>query len=151
MLIITIFIILLCGLLIRFKVPYDSHVTATVIDYRTISIEDEQSDVYVSKSVIVPVYDYMYDGREYTVAGNGKVIYDSMDDAAAHIGDTRKVYIQDKNPDVLYESISALQVVCVITMILGTITLFGYCFMFVCDRFFGYAEDNISLVSLDNK
>lgn len=151
MFIITIFIILLCGLMIRFKVPYDSHVVATVIDYRTISIEDEKSDVYVGKSVIVPVYDYMYDGREYTVAGNGKVVYDSMDDAAAHIGDTRRVYVQDKNPDILYESVSALQVVCVITMILGAITLLGYCFMFVCDRFFGYAEDNISLVSLDNK
>ena len=135
----------------RFKVPYDSHVTATVIDYRTIFIEDEQSDVYVGKSVIVPVYDYRYDGREYTVAGNGKVVYDSMDDAAAHIGDTRKVYIQDKNPDVLYESISVLQVVSVIIMIFGVIPLLVYRFMSACDRFFGYAEDNVSLVSLDSK
>lgn len=122
--------VLLFGILsiIRFsKTPSTIGIQATMIDYKVVQVEDETKDVYISKEVIAPVYDYIYDNKEYTVNGVGDVTFKSTDDANSSIGKKFDIYLDKKDAGHIFEkkpiSISGVifMAIAVIALILFTI------------------------------
>ena len=126
-------------------------IKATMIDQKEIMVEDETKSVYVSKSVIVPVYDYQYDGKEYTVAGNGDVTFKSSEDALSHYGKEFTIYVNKDNPGEITESVKA-KASGVIFMVLAVLSFVAL--IFFVRLFKGYnaeAKDKSNKKSEDNQ